>query len=219
MNIDLLSLPLQYVLIASCMQTHVSGKKHQKAQNERKCVEGITVKRHHMSWEDMKLEDDESKNKPTLQSEKKHLAFEPLKSRVQCIPIPRQSKSPDLAASPSRSYLARPRPGGKQADGISDKGFNGNIRKLDSIPENGSKQLYADSPANVQPKRSVKSTETLLPLELGSTKVQLHNNGELQTEPCNAACRKSKGVPELVSVSANAAIKLQKRSYQVTKVS
>ena len=103
------------------MQGHISGKQHIKAQNQKKCVEGIKVKRHHFSWANMKLEDEESKDKQPIQTNKTPSAHESLKRSVECIAVDKKSnqkasKSKDSAAEPIGTDADKSRPGHNKAE-------------------------------------------------------------------------------------------------------
>lgn len=103
------------------MQGHISAKQHIKAQNQKKCVEGIKVKRHHFSWDNIQLEDEESKDKQPIQTDKTPSAHDILKRSVKCIADDKESnqkasKSKDSTANPIGADVAKPRPGHNKAE-------------------------------------------------------------------------------------------------------
>ena len=167
------------------MQNHVSGKKHQKLLRDKKCVEGITIKAHRMSWDDVELKEEVCRVEAPTKPDKKPSAWSSPRSTRQVVAFQKESWSSDgfpamegskAAASPLTTV--RPRPRGRKVGQPTDKDRDEAARKLVSIPEAAKGKMSSENRESAPVWGSVDSTkdhQTDKPVEAD---LQLLNKGE-----------------------------------------
>ena len=177
--------------LLSQMQVHVQGKRHQKAQNDRKCVEGITIKSHHMSWDDWEAEADAvSKDENPDTSSQKPSAQSPPRSTKQEVSNQGKSWSPEDSGivEGSKAIPARPKPSGRKAEKATDRNVrfstNGEeaARKFMSLPEATEGQMSPPTQQSLPFRSSVKVPKDGQTEQPIGPNLRLHNTGKLRAK-------------------------------------
>ena len=168
------------------MQSHVSGRKHQRAEHDKRCFEGITTRAHHLSWDDVGLAEKDSKGGLPTKPDKKPSAWEH-RSTKHSIAVQNESwileELPAVEGGRAVASPVRPKPREKAAGlpvGNDEVDF---VRKLVSIPEEAANQTMSPGSWGCAPARSsnaIASTKNCQTEGQFLSDKQLHDKGEIK---------------------------------------